>query len=186
MSKRAWISFFRATLYAAVLKEKNIFQLKPQGFVSLRKSGTSWTMPLHTETLLRQLYSHARSHINRSCLRLQRLLTISRFSALRLDGAVLVAASVLNRSGMIPFAVFYLSSDVFSYSRHDDPWPHHYYYQYVRHFQNFRSIESRGRFDSHFIKKKKKKLKEPNRFYNQILFWCNYIYRSMKIYYNVY
>lgn len=136
MSKR--VSLSRATLYAAVLKERNIFQLKPQGFVSLRKSGTGWTMPLHTETLLRQLYSHARSHINRSCLHLLRLLTISRFSVLRLGGAaVLVAASVLNRSGMIPFAVFYLSS-VFSYSRHDDPRPHRYCYQYARHYQNFR------------------------------------------------
>lgn len=109
----------RESLRGSVEKKRNIFRLKPQGFVSLRKSRTSWTMPLHTETLLRQLYSHARSHINRSCLRLQRLLTISRFPA-RLDEAVLVAASVLNRSGMIPFAVFYLSS-VFSYSRHDDP-----------------------------------------------------------------
>jgi len=162
-----------------VLKGRNIFQLKPQGFVSLRKSGTSWTMPLHTETSLRQLYSHARSHINRSCLRLPRLLTISRFSALRLDGT----ASVLNRSGMIPFAVFifhlYLAIRVRTIPR-----PRHYCYQYVRHRQNFRPIESRDWFHSHSIKTKSKELnRKSNRFYNHVLFRCNHIYWSIKIYY---
>lgn len=171
MSKRAWASLFRATLCAAVLKGRNIFQLKPQGFVSLRKSGTSWTMPLHTETSPRQLYSHARSHINRTCLRLPQLLTISRFSALRLDET----ASVWNRSGMIPFAVFYLSS-VFSYSRQDDPRPRRYCYQYARHGQNFRLIEFRGEFDSCSIKTKSKEPnRETNRIYNHVLFRCNHI-----------
>lgn len=162
MSKRA-----RGTLWC--WKEEIFFSWnRAQGFVSLRKSGTSWTMPLHTETSLRQLYSHARSHINRFCLRLPRLLTISRFSALRLDGT----ASVLNRSGMIPFAVFYLSS-VFSYSRQDDLRPRYYCYQYVKIFV----FEFCGWFDPRSLKTKSKDSnKESNRFYNLVLFRCNHIY----------
>jgi len=137
---------------------KNIFQLKPEVFVFFRKSRKGWTMPLHTKTSPRQLYSHARSHINGSHLRLPRLLTIPPHCG---SIATPVAASVLNRSAMIPFAVFYLYLTI----HRVEPRPCYYLLSIRQTSPEFSADwASRSRFTK----------KSRIGFYNHILRFCNY------------
>lgn len=145
--KRVRVAFL-ISLFAVF--KKQYFHLKSRGFVFLHESGTSRTMPLHTETSPQQLYSHARSHINGSHSRLPQLLTISRSSTLQLDGRhvlfslllppppIPVATSILNRCSMILlFAVFYPYLTI----RQNNPELRHYYYKYTGQYLSLWSID---------------------------------------------
>lgn len=90
---------------------------------------------------LRQLYSHARSHVNGSSrLRLPRLLTIPRSSALWLDNHHPRRRFCSKSLRHDP-----LRSSLSVFTGHDPRPCHYYYYQYARHRRNFRLIESRVR-----------------------------------------